>query len=65
MADFCRPCSIKMFGEGYIDIKAPKDHVLHDLCEGCGPGTFDDEGDPVELKDGAWVKKEYKGFLNE
>jgi len=52
MADFCRTCSEKLGLPG-PDIQAESGQVVYDLCEGCGPGWFDDQGlrVPDEVKD--------------
>lgn len=38
MADFCRHCSIKMFGSDYGDMKnlCSEDEIAAVLCEECG-----------------------------
>jgi hypothetical protein len=43
MADFCRTCSEKL-GLPAPDIQAEPGQIVYDLCEGCGPGWFDDQG---------------------
>ncbi len=49
MADFCRSCSIDMFGEDLDDIKAELGGTLTFLCEGCGGFvTVDHDGNKVE-----------------
>lgn len=47
MAEFCKPCSIYMFGSDFGDIVAPRGHHLEDLCERCGYVVVDDRGDHV------------------
>lgn len=47
MADFCKKCSIRIFGEDFGEIKAPVGDRLSALCEGCGRVTVDDKGDAV------------------
>lgn len=43
MADFCRTCSEKLdFPKS--DIQAEPGQVVYDLCEGCGPGWFNEQG---------------------
>ena len=54
MADFCKQCSIEIFGEDYEELALPKDSdkrgTLKDgegwlaLCEGCGGTVVDDDG---------------------
>lgn len=51
MADFCKQCSIAMFGEDTGDLKGlgngkplPKGHGWQVLCEGCGPTLVLDDG---------------------
>jgi hypothetical protein len=40
MADFCKACSIDLFGEDFMDHEGkgelPKDEGWHVICEGCG-----------------------------
>ena len=54
MADFCRQCSIRIFGEDYHDlakITTPEDWTQGKsavvLCEGCGPIQVDPEGNCI------------------
>lgn len=50
MADFCRDCTIELFGEDLADkndMMNPdlgEDFMQHGLCEHCGPGCFDNLG---------------------
>ena len=47
MADFCKQCSIEMFGKDYGDLKLGPLKIGHGwvvLCEGCGPTMVDAEG---------------------
>lgn len=51
MADFCKQCSIDMFGKDFGDLKGLGDgKVLLEgrgwltMCEGCGPILVDSEG---------------------
>lgn len=52
MADFCKQCSIDVFGEDYRDLAglmmdedADKGYVYHVLCEDCGPNcVVDNQG---------------------
>lgn len=52
MADFCKHCSIKLFGEDSKDLSdlGPERGTLKDgygwgaLCESCGPILVDDDG---------------------
>lgn len=53
MADFCKQCSIDLFGEDFRDlagIGAARGEELEPgsgwiaLCEGCGPTLVDDNG---------------------
>ena len=54
MADFCRQCSVQLFGEDFGDLagitKAEQEaeglYALA-LCEGCGPIQVDHAGDCV------------------
>ena len=62
MADFCKQCSIDMFGEDCGDLKGMGNGVnrtqaeLDDgmgwpvLCEGCGPTIVNDEGECIGKK---------------
>ena len=52
MADFCLTC-VGRLNLPFVDIKAEPGQVVYDLCEGCGPGWFDDQGlrVPDEVKD--------------
>lgn len=54
MADFCRQCSISLFGKDYGDLKGltTEQDTSNDLfacviCEGCGPIQVDHEGNCV------------------
>lgn len=57
MADFCRTCTIELFGEEFADKNdmvmpsMPDDHVIIGLCEHCGPGWFDNKGNRIDSKD--------------
>ncbi len=46
MADFCKECSIVMFGEDFGDLAGlvEEGDVAVVLCEGCGTVAVDDEG---------------------
>ena len=51
MADFCKECSIEIFGEDFkelANISTPEDTAnelyVHVLCEGCGPILVDHTG---------------------
>lgn len=46
MADFCKDCSLKIFGEDFGDLAGivePGD-VLYSICEGCDATMFDHTG---------------------
>jgi hypothetical protein len=43
MANFCRTCSEKL-NLPEPDIQAEPGQIVYDLCEGCGPGWFNDQG---------------------
>lgn len=54
MADFCKKCSIKMFGEDYEELAniTTEDDTKHDmyavvLCESCGPIQINHLGECV------------------
>ena len=51
MADFCKQCSIVLFGKDFGDLAnlgngkpLPKDHGWSALCDECGPILVDNEG---------------------
>ena len=50
MADFCKQCSIEIFGEDFRELAASDGHPLPPghgylaLCEGCGMTVVDSEG---------------------
>lgn len=53
MADFCKQCSLEMFGEDFRELAHLMDESKYDtengwgagvLCEGCGPTVVDYEG---------------------
>lgn len=51
MADFCKQCSIDMFGEDFGDLKGlgngeklKPDYGWQALCEGCGMTIVDNDG---------------------
>jgi len=51
MADFCKQCSIDLFGKDFEDLKGlgdgtplPEGQGWSCLCEGCGPTVVDDDG---------------------
>lgn len=56
MADFCKECSIDLFGENFGDLanlgdgkELPPDHGWRALCEGCGCMILvDNEGKRLE-----------------
>ncbi len=52
MADFCKDCSIKTFGEDYGDMKGlcEEDECAVVLCEGCGFIYVDSDGKKIEEK---------------
>jgi hypothetical protein len=43
MADFCLDCTRRL-GLPEPDIKADPGTIVWDVCEGCGPGWFDEHG---------------------
>jgi hypothetical protein len=54
MADFCKQCSIDMFGKDFkelADLTKPEDWqaglAVATICEGCGPIQVDPEGNCV------------------
>ncbi|QDP61579.1 MAG: hypothetical protein Tp138OMZ00d2C19078261_40 [Prokaryotic dsDNA virus sp.] len=56
MADFCKQCSIEIFGEDCGDMKGLGDGSKLEpgfgwacLCEGCGPTVVDDEGTCISM----------------
>lgn len=51
MADFCKECSIKIFGEDFHDLagliseeKVKEGFGVAAICEGCGPVLVNHEG---------------------
>jgi hypothetical protein len=50
MADFCKKCSEELFGKDYGDLKGvcPAGEKFFDICEGCGKGWFDHNGNKIE-----------------
>ena len=46
MADFCLDCA-RRFGLPEADIAADPGTTIWDVCEGCGPGWFDENGKRV------------------
>ena len=46
MADFCRQCSVRVFGSDYGDLRGlcEADEVASTLCEGCGMCWVNSEG---------------------
>ena len=51
MADFCKQCSIELFGEDFEELKGLGDGTPLEegqgwvtLCETCGPTIVDDDG---------------------
>ena len=69
MADFCRQCSIRIFGSDFGDLKwKPKegeeDMVSLELCEGCGPIQVKPDGTCVSedcLEKGHGKREECSG----
>lgn len=54
MADFCRQCSLRIFGQDFGDLKhlvteeqANEDKCADVICEGCGPTQVNRRGDCV------------------
>lgn len=52
MADFCKQCSIELFGEDFKDLaelvteeEEAKHFVVTVLCEGCGPTDVNRAGE--------------------
>jgi len=58
MADFCKECSINMFGEDTKDLAniAREGEAAHVLCESCGYIWVDSEGRKVDMKRKYWYK---------
>ena len=50
MADFCKDCSLKMFGEDFRELAGlcKEDECCVALCEGCGFIYVDFEGKKIE-----------------
>jgi hypothetical protein len=53
MADFCRDCSIEMFGKDYRELAdlCKPGHMVQVICEGCGFIWVDENGVKVELEE--------------
>lgn len=54
MADFCKQCSINIFGEDYGDLASiteqkewEEGRAVCTICEGCGPIQLDPQGNCV------------------
>ena len=60
MADFCLDCARRL-GLPEPDIKADPGTTVRDICEGCGPGWFDEYGKRVteELSQESQQSQEY------
>jgi hypothetical protein len=54
MADFCKTCSIRVFGEDMKDLAGlcQEDEMAQVLCEGCGYIWVDKDGKKIEETDG-------------
>jgi len=68
MADFCKACSIELFGKDFEDHKGitteqmwKELHAVTVICEGCGPIQVDPEGNCVS-KDCLCSKKKGHGM---
>lgn len=46
MADYCKQCSVQLFGEDYRELAGlcSPGEVAHVICEGCGFVTVDPDG---------------------
>lgn len=58
MADFCKQCSLELFGEDFGDMagivtpeEEAQDLAANVLCEGCGPTRVNDAGECLYHKD--------------
>lgn len=53
MADFCKQCSLQMFGEDHRDLAgiAPPDGVALALCENCGEILVNHDGERIFIKE--------------
>jgi hypothetical protein len=56
MADFCKQCSIELFGKDFGELanlgkgrELEPDHGWLVLCEGCGPIYVDEEGNCLSV----------------
>lgn len=68
MADFCKQCSIELFGEDYMDLaglipetETWKYQLVYALCEGCVDALVDQTGTCLNTECG---KKHGNIFLN-
>jgi len=56
MAEFCKQCSIEIFGEDFKDFTSswrkelPKDYGYLVICEGCGPTKIDVNGKCIYVR---------------
>ncbi len=52
MADFCKDCAARLFGEdAAADLYAEAGTVVWGFCEGCGWGCFDEQGHRLVRED--------------
>jgi len=56
MADFCLDCARRL-GFPEPDIKSDPGLTIWDVCEGCGPGWFDEHGKRVTEEETAALDK--------
>lgn len=56
MADFCRQCSIELFGEDFKDLAGlcKEGEVVTVICEGCGYTTVDCDGNCCDACAGSY-----------
>ena len=59
MADFCLDCARRL-GLPEADIAADPGTTVWDICEGCGPGWFDEHGKRVAEDENTVLKTNKK-----
>lgn len=69
MADFCKQCSILMFGEDFGDLASEAEHwpegaaAITVLCEGCGAISVDRSGKCLDHTDAEHADAILRGIM--